>query len=601
MKFILPIVVGVLFSITTQAQINLNLISTYSTNVFDGGATEIVTYNNNSQRIFSTNGNTGMIDIIDISDPNFPTLISSIDLSPYGKGANSVTTHGYWVAAAVENFDKQAPGFAVFFDVDGNFITSLTIGSLPDNITTSKNGKTLMVACEGEPNDDYSIDPEGTIAIIEIPGSVHNLNQSDVTLLNFNAYDNAVLDPSIRVNMNPGNSSVSQDLEPEYCTISSNGKIGYVSLQENNAMAIVNLKRKKIRKIVGLGFKDHSIVGNGYDASNESASIDITTHPTLGMYQPDAIASYKVHGQTYIVTANEGDSRDYSGYSEEVRVKDLVLDPTAYPSAAVLQEETNLGRLKTTTATGDYDNDGDIDQIFSYGGRSFSIRDSRGNLVFDSGDMFEQLTAGLIPSGFNASNDEQDAKDRSDDKGPEPEAVELGRINGEYYAFIGLERVGGVMVFNISDPTSPYFVDYLNNRDFTQDPTTAEALDLGPEEIVFIRHNKSPNGQDMIVVSNEVSGTISFYNVNSTGNYRTASDISNDAVAAEFGVYPNPSTGSHVYFGETQSHVDVYTLLGEKVLEVENTTSLNISSLPAGVYLVRNQDGESIQLNVSGQ
>jgi hypothetical protein len=245
----------------------------------------------------------------------------------------------------------------------------------------------------------------GTIAVIDVPEDAYLLSQSDVTLLDFTDYNNAILDPSIRVNVNPGNSSVAQDLEPEYCTINPNGKVGYVTLQENNAVAVVDLKKNELVGIVGLGFKDYSISGNGFDASNTSGVINIATHPVLGMYQPDAISSYRVKGQTYLVTANEGDARDYEGYSEEDRVKDLSLDPVAYPDAATLQQNDNLGRLNSTTATGDYDGDGDIDQIFAYGARSFSIWDAVGNLVFDSGDAFEQITAQAIPDYFNANND----------------------------------------------------------------------------------------------------------------------------------------------------------------------------------------------------
>ncbi|MBC6474769.1 MAG: hypothetical protein GDA48_19820 [Hormoscilla sp. GM102CHS1] len=71
------------------------------------------------------------------------------------------------------------------------------------------------------------------------------------------------------------------------------------------------------------------------------------------MYQPDSISSYEVNGKTYIVTANEGDSRDYDGFSEEERVKDLTLDPTAFPNAAELQADEALGRLQVTTTLKD--------------------------------------------------------------------------------------------------------------------------------------------------------------------------------------------------------------------------------------------------------
>jgi hypothetical protein len=320
------------------------------------------------------------------------------------------------------------------------------------------------------------------------------------------------------------------------------------------------------------------------------------------MYQPDAIATYKRWGQTFLVTANEGDSRDYAGYSEEVRVKDLTLDPTAYPKAATLQLEENLGRLKTTIATGDYDNDGDIDQIHSYGARSFSIWDSNGNLVYDSGDDFEELTALADPVGFNASNDDNGTKDRSDDKGPEPEAIEIAKIGGQYYAFIALERVGGVMVYNINNPNCPHFVDYINNRDFTQDVTSAAALDLGPEEMVFIRRNQSPNGEPLLIVSHEVSGAITIYGVYDDACYKTLPSSEKAPVLADaadvepFGVYPNPSTQATVFFGFNQEQVRVFDLTGKEVMSVNNAQSMDVSGLQAGIYIVRNRAGETTKM-----
>gem|GEM_PF-954651 len=254
---------------------------------------------------------------------------------------------------------------------------------------------------------------------------------------------------------------------------------------------------------------------NGLDASNRDDAINIANWPVHGLFMPDSIATYQANGKTYIVTANEGDSRDYDGFSEEERVKDLTLDPTRFPNAETLQADENLGRLKTTTTLGDLDGDGDYDRIFSYGGRSFSIWDEFGNRVFDSGDEFEMITSQLIPEGFNASNDDNEADDRSDDKGPEPEAVAIGEIDGKTYAFIGLERVGGIMVYDISDPKSPQFITFESGRDFNGDPAADTSLDLGPEGIVFIPASQSPLLAPMIIVSNEVSGSTAFYTINS--------------------------------------------------------------------------------------
>jgi hypothetical protein len=232
------------------------------------------------------------------------------------------------------------------------------------------------------------------------------------------------------------------------------------------------------------------------------------------MYQPDTIANYKTRGQRYIVTANEGDARDYDGFSEEARIRNLDLDPVAFPDFEELQKNENLGRLNSTTTLGDVDGDGLFEELYAYGARSFSIWDTKGNLVYDSGSDFERIIAERIPDYFNSNNDDNDSFDaRSDDKGPEPEALEIGRIFGRSYAFIGLERVGGIMVYDITDPHNVVFQDYVNNRDFSADAESPAAGDLGPESIVFIPWNQSPTRSPLLAVGNEVSGTTTLYSV----------------------------------------------------------------------------------------
>ena len=233
------------------------------------------------------------------------------------------------------------------------------------------------------------------------------------------------------------------------------------------------------------------------------------------MYQPDSLDSFTRGGSTYLVTANEGDARDYDGFSEEVRVEDLVLDPAVFPDAATLQMEANLGRLKTTTTLGDTDGDGMHEEIYSYGARSFTVWDaSDGSLVFDSGDDLEQITSGAFPADFNSDDEENGSfDDRSDDKGPEPEGVVVGSVNGRPFAFLGLERIGGIAVFDLSTPSAPTFVQYLNTRDFSGDPEAGTAGDLSPEGLEFIPADRSPNGAALLVVGHEVSGTTTIFQV----------------------------------------------------------------------------------------
>jgi hypothetical protein len=252
----------------------------------------------------------------------------------------------------------------------------------------------------------------------------------------------------------------------------------------------------------------------GLDASDRDSAINIRNWPVFGMYQPDAIASYRSDQRTYLVTANEGDARDWDGFAEEERVSGLTLDPTVFPDAETLQENENLGRLNVTTALGDANGDGVYEKLYTLGGRSFSIWNIDGVQVFDSGSDFERVIAASNPAFFNASNDDRNFDSRSDNKGPEPEGLALGKVGKRQYAFIGLERMGGVMTYDITNPRAPVFVDYTNNRDFTVTPPDAPAAgDLGPEGLLFIDAKDSPTRTPLLVVANEVSGTVTLYKI----------------------------------------------------------------------------------------
>jgi 2',3'-cyclic-nucleotide 2'-phosphodiesterase / 3'-nucleotidase / 5'-nucleotidase len=327
----------------------------------------------------------------------------------------------------------------------------------------------------------------------------------------FERFNDAEIDPAIRI-FGP-NATVAQDLEPEYIAISPDGSTAYVSLQENNALAVVDIAAAEVTALVALGYKDHSMEGAGLDASDRDGGINILPWPVLGMYQPDTIVAYAVDGATYIVTANEGDARDYAGFSEETRVADLTLDPDAYPNAEELQAEENLGRLRTTTATGDSDGDGAVEQIYSYGARSFTIWDSAGKLVWDSGDQFEQIVAQRLPDFFNAQGG-GDFDSRSDDKGGEPEALALGVIDGRTYAFVGLERQSAIFVYDITDPLAPSFIDFVSNWNPEGSMDDGSAGDVSPEGMVFIPAEDSPSGQPLLVVANEFSGTVTIWTIN---------------------------------------------------------------------------------------
>ena len=896
-----------------SSPITLSVLGSYMTGLFDTAAAEIVAYDATTQRAFVVNGGDKTIDILDVSDPAAPQLVSQIDMTTYGDAATSVAVYEDLVAVAVPAAEKTDPGTVLFLDTDGALLGQAPVGALPDMLTFTPDGRFVVTANEGEPNSDYTVDPEGSVSIIDLSGGVAALTAGSVKTAGFSQFNDAELDPRIRI-FGP-DATVAQDLEPEYIALSPDGATAYVTLQENNALAVVDLVAAEVTALLPLGYKnfnapvatldmypitDRPVLGtttagqeillggfsglfyegvdesgrlifvtntdrgpnpepvdvdgdgvnerpfalpafqpvivrlavdpvggaveileqiglqraagdpltglpnlagepglayadeepvdltgapleldplgadlegivraedgtywlvdeyrpaiyhftpdgvmaaryvpegsnneesgievgqeafpaiyaqrranrgfeavalhegilyafiqspidnpdggkdnsskaatlvrilafdtvakqavgeyfyrldgagvdkigdavvmpdgtflvlerddatgaaarkfiyhidlaqatnflgadlpagvelqldgglatlgiipaaktlvvdlgalgydmvdkpeglalidentlavindndfgtggvfdpatglieenpnptpvvlgiihlasNGLDASDKDDAVAIRNWPVQSMYMPDTIAAYVVDGATYLVTANEGDARDYDGYGEESRLADLVLDAEVFPNAAELQAEEALGRLRVSTASTDRNGDGLVDRIAAFGGRSFSIWDTAGNLVFDSGDAIERLTAELLPDVFNSSGENETFDERSDDKGPEPEALTLGEIGGRTYAFVGLERISGVMVWDISNPKMPVFVQYAGNRDFTAASETAG--DLAPEGIVFVPAAESPTGNPMLIVANELSGTTTLWDI----------------------------------------------------------------------------------------
>jgi hypothetical protein len=563
--------------------ITLEKIGTYAV---ASGSAEISAYDSTTMKLFVANSTNNEVDIVNMADPTNPTNIATIDISTYGD-LNSITVYNDTFAICCANStDITLDGTVAFFDGAGNFVNSVTAGANPDMITFTPDHMKLIVANEGEPNDAYTTDPEGTISFIDLSNGYAAATVINASFNEFDAQQAALEADDVRI-FGPG-ASVSEDLEPEYVTFSSDGATAWVSLQENNAIAVLDVANDTIVDVWGLGYKDHSVVGNEFDASNNSYDILFSNWPTLGMYQPDAITSYEVGGVEYIVTANEGDARDYGGFSEEDRVKDLDLDDTQFGDFEhFLLVDENLGRTKTTYENGDIGSDGDYEEIYTYGARSFSIWNaSTGALVYDSGSEFERITADDPKIGgiFNTTDDDNDYKDRSDDKGPEPEGVAIGFVNDTAYAFIGLERVGGIMVYNVNDPANAEFVYYINTRD-----TASVGGDLAPEGLFFLSEEESPIDTALVVVSFEVSGTVGIFKVNKW--YEPDVTSIEEETIADFVVYPNPT--KDVVFFTTLMDVEIIDLAGKVVLTATQTDRIDVADLTNGVYLIRNAEGET--------
>lgn len=498
---------------TPTNELNMSLLTSFSNGLAGDNSAEIVAYDSTNYRLYIANSVAAKLDIVDFSNPSVPVILNSIDISTYGN-INSVCVYNGTVAMAIENTQAQENGFVVFLNADGTFISQVTVGAMPDMITFNKNQTKILTANEGEPNDDYSLDPEGSVSIVDLTAGYAALTNANVTTIGFTAYNGMESDLIAQgIRIFSSSASVAQDLEPEYITISDDNLKAFVAIQENNALAVIDIASATIDTIYALGYSDYS-TGNGMDASDKNGQVLIASAPVKGAYMPDAIAFAKIAGQGYVFSANEGDSREFGSVVDAERIKDLNLDETIFPDQHILMNDNLFGRLNGLTYSGDTDNDGDLDEIHVMGGRSFSIWNaSNGQLVFDSKDLIEQITS-VHPATapfFNASNSTGNAtlKNRSDDKGPEPEGVTTAVIAGNTYLFVSLERVGGVLTFNVNDPANPVYVGYYNNRTLA-----GSGPDLGAEGIIHISATASPNGNELVILANEVSSTLSVYQIN---------------------------------------------------------------------------------------
>lgn len=552
---------------------------------------EINAYDAGTQKLFVVSGEP-TLQVVSLTDPTAPEFLGAIDLSAFGAGINSVAVFDGLVAAAVEADETGDNGTVVFFDaVTEEILNSVTVGALPDMLTFTPDGSKVLVANEGEPNADYTIDPEGSISLIDLSNGVENASVDNAGFTAFNSQKADLQAEGVKL-FGPEGTTVAQDVEPEYIAVSPDGLKAWVALQENNAVALLDIASATVEDIIALGFKDFSLPGNTLDASNEDGAINLRNWPVFGVYQPDAIASFEVDGVTYYATANEGDARirpdgdieDEDGnviteegtfFNEEARIADVVLDPTAFPNAAELQLEENLGRLNITTALGDTDGDGDFDELYSYGGRSFSIWNEAGELVFDSGDQIAKITATLTPELFNANDgDPEEFDNRSDDKGAEPEALIIGQIGDQIYAFVGLERAGGgVLIYNVTDPTAPVFEQYVRDD-----------ADIAPEGLSFISSDISPNGQNLLVVANEVSSTLAIYG---------AEAVSGETeMALDFEGFDAGTVITDQFEGVTFSTSHQHGLM---LFDTENVTGqdFDLATEDEGTVLIISEDGDT--------
>lgn len=515
-------------SITTGSGLQLKKLGSYSIGKKskDGGAAEIVQFNADNNKFYVINGVDKSLEIVRLEDVlNKNTAAKKLVVNIADELNNETFTYGditsvamnvqkNLVAVAVQNESYDEAGRVVLLDYEGNVVQVFEVGVQPDMVTFSPDGRYILTADEGEPRNGYGagvIDPRGSVTVIDIARGAEVAAPQIITFESFDGQREDLISKGVLLK---SGAMPSADLEPEYIAVSEDSKKAYITLQEANAIAALDLATGKIEDIKGLGFKDHGEEANAIDIIKDG-SIHITTAPALGVYMPDAISSYTRDGNTYLVTANEGDSRAYEAedfpdiassneYSNEQK-QYFKLDEAGNEVKTNKKDEagSKVDTIDASTVDGL-----DESQTYLFGARSFSIWDAATmTQVFDSGSDFEKIIAETLPDYFNCSNTNTELDSRSGKKGPEPEGITVGNVGDKNYAFIVLERVGGVMIYDVTNPQSPKYESYINTRDFSEDIKG----DVSGEGVDFISAAKSPTGKPLVLVANEVSGTVSVY------------------------------------------------------------------------------------------
>lgn len=519
---LLPLNIKKAAAAPTEDAISITKIGGYSvgTTSEDGGVAEIIRYNRDNGKFYLVNGSThpASVDIVNLKDGIHPEKEASINVEQlaetggfiYGDltsvDINTVTKH---IAVAVQEEDALKNGKVLVLDYDGKLLETYEVGVQPDMIKYTADGRYILTADEAEPRT-LAGDPEGSVTIIDTVTRAVNLVKFDnPALIDNRVHIRGAVDPVTKLITGEGEKEDAiRDLEPEFIELSEDQSTAYISLQENNAMAAIDIASRKLLWVKGLGVKDLSSPENALDLLNDGI-INLENAPFYGVYMPDGISQYSVNGKTYLFTANEGDATEWDSKENATKISKVKgsLDPDS-AAAKFLNGNTKYDGVEVMSDMG---NDG----IYLYGGRSFSIWDADTmTQVYDSGSDFEKITAERLPAYFNASNSNTTLDSRSSKKGPEPEYVKVGKVGKKALAFVGLERIGGLMTYDVTDPEQPQFVNYINSREFT--PKNNLETDTGPEGIEFIQAADSPTGLPLVLVANEVGGTVAVYQLNVT-------------------------------------------------------------------------------------
>ena len=530
------------------AALDLTQIARYSAGQYnvDGGVMEIVAYNQATEWAYAINGQSGKLAAIPLAGLTAGAHVEAltgteIDVKALVEAEDSTFQYGDMtsvaispdsttLAAALQAQGSNDAGRVALFtcEEDGSLTLEALVetGAQPDMVTFAGDN-VVLTADEGEPREGYGediADPKGSVTVVDVEAQ-------ESTVVDFSAFDSQrdqLAEDGIVLKKG---SAPSVDLEPEYIAVS--GGKAYVTLQENNAIAVLDIESQAFEGVYSAGFEDHSTTAIDLDKKDDAYDPQ-TYESLLGIRMPDGIAAFTVEGTTYLVTANEGDAREWGDedqgtfyLSEDER--DFGEEGVTSPTGAITAENSGLEGKVVFFKTEDFDGlDPEKDYVF--GGRSFTVFQATENgleEVFTSGDDFEALTAQYVPEYFNASNDNAVLDDRSGKKGPEAESVTVGTVDGKTYAFVALERTGGVMAYDVTDPEAITFVNYVNTRDFGTTVEGSEEYedgeldkwvtggDVAPEGLLFLDAASSPNGEPLLLAACEVSGTVAVYQLGS--------------------------------------------------------------------------------------
>ena len=530
------------------AALNLTQIARYSAGQYnvDGGVMEIVAYNQATGWAYAINGQSGKLAAIPLAgltagahveeltgtEIDVKALVEAEDGTfQYGDMTSvAISPDSTTLAAALQAQGSNDAGRVALFtcEEDGSLTLEALVetGAQPDMVTFAGDG-VVLTADEGEPREGYGeniADPKGSVTVVDV-------ESQESTVVDFTAFDSQRDQLAEAGIVLKKGSTPSVDLEPEYIAVS--GGKAYVTLQENNAIAVLDIDSQTFDGVYSAGFEDHSTTAIDLDKKDDAYDPQ-TYESLLGIRMPDGIAAFTVEGTTYLVTANEGDAREWGDedqgtfyISEDER--DFSEEGVTSPTGGITGEGSGLEGKVVFFKTEDFDGlDPEKDYVF--GGRSFTVFQATENgleEVFTSGDDFEALTAQYVPDYFNSSNDNAVLDDRSGKKGPEAESVTVGTVDGKTYAFVALERTGGVMAYDVTDPEAITFVNYVNTRDFGTIVEGSEEYedgeldkwvtggDVAPEGLLFLDAASSPNGEPLLLAACEVSGTVAVYQLGS--------------------------------------------------------------------------------------